>query len=147
MINVIPYTQEYESEINRLYSGWLDWEIETDEESLEEEGILTSNIITEGGETSHWYIAINNEDGAGFGWFDEIGRELVLYVDPEYRQRGIGKAIVSKIVEKAREIEGLDELCGLANKKNEPSVRIFRSLGFKERKGSFDGIEFYMDVR
>jgi ribosomal protein S18 acetylase RimI-like enzyme len=55
-----------------------------------------------------------------------------MFVDPAYRDRGVGKALVSNAIEKARAMPGLDHLTLAVNATNEAAIRLYRAMGFVE---------------
>lgn len=81
------------------------------------------------------YIANYNESLAGLialRPFDESCCEMKrLYVRPEYRKKGIGRALAERVISDAREMKYnnivLDTLSSLTN-----SVSLYRKLGFQE---------------
>lgn len=59
-----------------------------------------------------------------------------LYVEPEYRQQGIGRALASAIVRRAQDmgydVMRLDTVASMT-----PARRLYRSLGFEEREAYY----------
>ncbi|MBN2909785.1 GNAT family N-acetyltransferase [Polycladomyces sp. WAk] len=53
-----------------------------------------------------------------------------MYVVPEVRRHGVGKALLKEIIARAREMEGLEQLMLTVNAENEPARRLYRSMGF-----------------
>lgn len=53
------------------------------------------------------------------------------YVDPDYRAKGLGKALMAKAAEWARSL-GYDELASDAELTNEKSIAMHKRLGFRE---------------
>ena len=54
-----------------------------------------------------------------------------LFVRPEYRGLGIGKALANAIIERGRNI-GYTSMCLNTNKRMPEAEKLYRSLGFKE---------------
>jgi ribosomal protein S18 acetylase RimI-like enzyme len=53
-----------------------------------------------------------------------------LYVAPEARGRGFGRALLSEIIERARALEGLEEIVLAATVGNAHAQRVYRAAGF-----------------
>jgi L-amino acid N-acyltransferase YncA len=100
-------------------------------------------------------IWVAEEKGAVVGWLSFqsfYGRpayhataEISVYVSPNKQRSGIGRALLAKAIEQAPRL-GLRTLLGFVFGHNEPSLRLFESLGF-ERWGNLpsvaelDGVE------
>lgn len=95
------------------------------------------------------------EDGAIVGWMSFqsfYGRpayhataELSVYVSPNRHRRGIGRALLSRAIEQAPGL-GVRTLLGFIFGHNEPSLRLFESVGFQRwgflpRVAELDGTE------
>lgn len=57
-------------------------------------------------------------------------REDTIYVHPDWQGRGLGRALLSALIERAREL-GLHVLLAVIEATNEPSIRLHASLGFE----------------
>lgn len=57
--------------------------------------------------------------------------EVSVYVDGEYRARGLGRTLLTDALRKAPAL-GIRTLVGYVFAHNEPSLRLLRSLGFSE---------------
>lgn len=76
-------------------------------------------------------------------WQDDM--PIVLGV-PEYRGRGIGKKVISALIERGREL-GYDSLrIGEIYEWNEPSRRCFESLGFIACEKTEKGARYRLDL-
>jgi phosphinothricin acetyltransferase len=71
--------------------------------------------------------------------------ELSVYVDEAHRRRGVGRALIEHVCERATEL-GVDTLVGLVFGHNTPSLALFESLGF-ERWGLMPGVARLDGVR
>src|SRR5437762_1404159 len=64
--------------------------------------------------------------------------EISVYVDEEFRRRGVGQRLLEQAIARAPSL-GITALVGLIFGHNEPSLKLFQSLGF-ERWGFFPGV-------
>jgi L-amino acid N-acyltransferase YncA len=64
--------------------------------------------------------------------------EISVYVDEEFRRRGVGQRLLEQAIERAP-LLGVTALVGLIFGHNEPSLKLFQRLGF-ERWGFFPGV-------
>jgi ribosomal protein S18 acetylase RimI-like enzyme len=74
------------------------------------------------------------------GWINRLA------VDPRYRRRGIAKKLVAK-VEEALAHEGIIIVAALVEAPNEPSLKLFRKLGYEERRDIIYFRKFLRDRR
>jgi ribosomal protein S18 acetylase RimI-like enzyme len=72
------------------------------------------------------------------GFFRESGTKgqhkgyiISMYVAPEQRGRGIGKALVAEAIAQARTVPGIDQLLLAAVTTNTAARQLYRSLGFE----------------
>jgi ribosomal protein S18 acetylase RimI-like enzyme len=55
-----------------------------------------------------------------------------MYIEPEFRGKGIGKSLLLSLIEKATsECEGLEQIHLTVVSNNEPAKRLYTSLGFE----------------
>ena len=59
-----------------------------------------------------------------------VTSELSVYVHDDFRQRGVGAALLGAALARAPEL-GLTTLLGLIFEHNEPSLRLFAKFGFE----------------
>jgi len=64
--------------------------------------------------------------------------ELSVYVHKKFRRRGIGRRLLQEAITRAPQLK-LHTLVGLIFAQNEPSIELFRALGF-ERWGLLQGV-------
>jgi phosphinothricin acetyltransferase len=57
--------------------------------------------------------------------------EISIYLHEDFRGKGLGKKILSKVIEQCPLLE-IDILLGFIFKHNEPSIRLFSSFGFEK---------------
>ncbi|MDB5210485.1 MAG: N-acetyltransferase [Sediminibacterium sp.] len=57
--------------------------------------------------------------------------EISIYLDPSQRGRGIGKEVLQYSIDQAKKF-GIKTLLGFIFAHNEPSLKLFRQLGFQE---------------
>jgi len=71
--------------------------------------------------------------------------ELSVYVDQEFRRRGVARALLQEMISRATSL-GINAMVGLIFAHNEPSLRLFEQFGFERwgllpRIARLDGIE------
>ena len=59
------------------------------------------------------------------------GKVWGVYVAPEYRGRGVARAILTAVLEEARALPGLEIITLTVAMTREPARRLYRSLGFR----------------
>ncbi|RVU86542.1 N-acetyltransferase [Leucothrix sargassi] len=59
-------------------------------------------------------------------------RWLELFVDKEYRAKGLGSLLLKRAIEWSRQQKDIDYLCLAVMKKNTPAINLYRNHGFKE---------------
>ncbi len=84
---------------------------------------------------------VETEEGKICGWVslqDFYGRpaykataEVSIYLDENFRGHGLGKTVLSKVIEVAPSCE-VDTLLGFIFGHNEPSLRLFEKFGFEK---------------
>ncbi|WP_394236234.1 GNAT family N-acetyltransferase [Niallia oryzisoli] len=57
--------------------------------------------------------------------------EISIYLHGDFRGKGLGKEIISKVIEECPTY-GIDTLLGFIFGHNEPSIRLFSSFGFEQ---------------
>jgi phosphinothricin acetyltransferase len=57
--------------------------------------------------------------------------EISIYLHENFRGKGLGKKILSKVIEECPKLE-IDTLLGFIFGHNEPSIRLFSSFGFEK---------------
>ncbi|MBW7456005.1 GNAT family N-acetyltransferase [Paenibacillus sepulcri] len=58
------------------------------------------------------------------------GNVYAMYVSPEYRGQGIGKALVNELLRKAKNGDGLEQVNLTVNSSNTQAKRMYESIGF-----------------
>lgn len=56
---------------------------------------------------------------------------VAMYVDPEQRGSGIGKALLTRAVETAREMKEIEQLYLMVASENTAAIKLYSSLGFE----------------
>lgn len=56
---------------------------------------------------------------------------VAMYVSDESRRKGVGKALISAALEKAKGIEGIEQIYLAVESTNEPAKRLYSSFGFE----------------
>jgi L-amino acid N-acyltransferase YncA len=91
---------------------------------------------------------VAESEGRVIGWLDFKGflprcayrgtAEISVYVDKEFRRRGVGQGLLEQAIARAPSL-GITALVGFIFGHNEPSLKLFQRLGF-ERWGFFPGV-------
>jgi ribosomal protein S18 acetylase RimI-like enzyme len=68
------------------------------------------------------------KDSNGWGWIDESTPEISVAVLPEFRQMGIGTALLTRLLEIACE---KNKMLSLAVRSTNPALRLYLRLGFR----------------
>ncbi len=68
-------------------------------------------------------VVLATHDGRK-GWINRLA------VDPEYRRRGIAKALIAEAERVLREEKGMRIIAALIEADNEPSLELFQSVGY-----------------
>jgi RimJ/RimL family protein N-acetyltransferase len=55
---------------------------------------------------------------------------LAVYSDPLYRKKGLSKMLIASLIEKAKEIDGLEQIHLAVVNTNQAACNLYRSLGF-----------------
>ena len=74
------------------------------------------------------WLRLLTGDEKGFGYVDEHTPELGLAVLPEYRGRGIGTALLARLI---RAVEGVYENISLSVTEGNPALRLYQRSGFE----------------
>ncbi|CAM3667713.1 GNAT family N-acetyltransferase [Mesobacillus zeae] len=56
---------------------------------------------------------------------------FAMYVTPEARGKGVGKALMKEIIERARKYEGIEQIYLSVMSENEPAKKLYASCGFQ----------------
>ncbi len=73
---------------------------------------------------------------------EDDSAEVAVFIHQEYRSRGLGKLLLSELVQQARRM-GLRRVWGMTELDNVPMLRLARSLGFVSAD---DPRQFYLDL-
>lgn len=91
-----------------------------------------------GANDSFWLGAFEDTLIGMVGFFREEGLKdrhkgfiIGMYVTPEARGKGAGKALLIKAIARARKLVGLDQLHLAVVVTNKPAITLYRSLGFE----------------
>ncbi|CAG9623566.1 GNAT family N-acetyltransferase [Sutcliffiella rhizosphaerae] len=108
--------------------------------SYEEEKCNSVSFYEErlNGEQSYTYGAFLHNNLAGtVTLFPETKNKIkhrahifAMYVSEEFRKRGLGKALMNAAIEKAQELEGIEQIHLTVNASNEAAKMLYLSLGF-----------------
>lgn len=76
------------------------------------------------------------------------GYVVSMYVLPERRGQGVGKALVQELIARAKQIDGLEQLLLAVVTTNRTAIQLYRSLGFETygtQPGALKTGEYYWD--
>ena len=90
------------------------------------------------------YIMARVETGLGYihRFITQKGHVISIAVDPAYRRRGIGRALMLESMKAMKERYGGKEVFLEVRVSNEPAIRLYEKLGFKKVKRV---ISYYSD--
>lgn len=85
-------------------------------------------------------LSLGGERAGMIWWLEEwhpvteerLALILLVRVSPEYRRRGLGRALLEHARREAKE-EGIEHLRLFANPDNHPAYELYRSLGFRPK--------------
>ena len=112
-------------------------------ESAEEHRRMTLESVREriaaGGNESFVFGAFHGHELAGMaGFYREArvkkrhqGRIWGVFVSPEFRNKGLGRALLMAVLEKARALEGLNSILLTVATTQESARKLYASLGFR----------------
>jgi GNAT superfamily N-acetyltransferase len=83
-----------------------------------------------------WYRRFGSDD-PGYGFVDAATPEVSIGVTPDCRGQGIGRALLSALIDRACE-DGLEALSLSVSPRNQAALRLYSSLGFA-RVGELGG--------
>lgn len=99
------------------------------------------------------WVALRDDSTVGWLSFQSFyGRpayhataEVSVYVSPSHQRTGVGRALLVRAIDEGPQL-GLKTLLGFIFGHNEPSLRLFRELGFEQwallpRVAELDGVE------
>lgn len=135
-VEIVEYNSSYLSTFKRLNIMWINsyWSLESHD--LEVLNDPDTSIISKGG---HILVALVDEKPMGVVALcpmdnPEYDYEIAkLAVDPETRGCGVGDAIFSAVLEKAKSL-GAKNLFLESNTLLKPAISLYRKYGFKELK-------------
>jgi len=76
---------------------------------------------------------------------------VAMYVKPEKRGNGIGKALMERAIEKAKNLSGVEQLYLMVVTENHPARKLYQTMGFEiygtERRALKYGDTYYDEER
>ncbi|MCH7414808.1 GNAT family N-acetyltransferase [Belliella sp. R4-6] len=131
-ISIIPYMAEYQADFQKINQAWVQQYFSLEPFDLEQLQNPNSSIINHGGEILLAKAEERIVGTVGLKFVEAGVFEMIkMAVIPEFQGKGIGKALASAIVEKARVLGG-KKLVLYSNTKLAPALGLYRSLGFSE---------------
>lgn len=139
MIKFAPALPEHLELINRIYNESIPAGLATaDTEELPID--KRKEWYTQHQESDRPVWILQNEHQENVGWVslsDFYGRpayrntaEVSMYLSPAHQGKGYGKAALQQLIEMAPSM-GIHNLLGFIFAHNEPSIKLFHSLGFE----------------
>jgi len=139
------------TKIKEIYNQGIEDRIATLETTLRTEEVMKEWFL--GRSERHKVIVIENEDNIVVGWasinvfnsrccYSGVG-DLSIYIDREYRGKGLGKILIGFLIEIAKEKEFTKLVLGTFEH-NEFGKKLYISCGFREvgtyiNQGILDG--------
>jgi ribosomal protein S18 acetylase RimI-like enzyme len=81
------------------------------------------------------WFRLYHAESPGYGFVDAGIPEISIGVEPAWRGRGVGRALLRALVDTAR-VEGHGALSLSVDHRNAPALALYRSMGFREVGGS-----------
>jgi thioredoxin type arsenate reductase len=147
MIEIVPYKPDYFPKVAKIYTeglatGFATFEVETPSEEVWDKKFLPEGRL----------VALWNGEVAAWAALSSVSPRIVyrgvaedtLYVGKDFRGKGIGKAILTALIDKS-ESHGYWTLLARIFPQNIASIKLheacgFRAVGRKEKIGSRNGI-------
>lgn len=86
-----------------------------------------------------------------------IANVVAMYVAPDVRRQGVGRHLLTEVIRRARQLEGLDQLRLCVIQDNDAAIRLYQSIGFqtygvepnalKTAEGSWDEVHMVLLLR
>lgn len=122
-VSVIPLTKEHAPRLAELEQMCFS-------DPWSEEGIA----FEANNEAARFFVAVVGGDIAGYAgmlFAADLGNICNIAVFPQYRRQGVGRKLVSALIDSARELE-VSELTLEVRESNEPAKKLYASFGFEE---------------
>jgi ribosomal protein S18 acetylase RimI-like enzyme len=87
------------------------------------------------------WLRFHTVEAPGFGFVDEATPEVAIALMPEWRSRGIGRVLLSTLINQARS-KGVPAI-SLSVRRGNPAINLYRSLGF-ETVAEHDDLDDYV---
>jgi putative acetyltransferase len=132
MVRIIDFETRYEEEFRQLNRGWLEEYGLMESHDLKVLNDPQGTILEAGG---YIYLAISGDEkiigSAALMRGGEREYELAkMSVAPGFQGRGIGKQLIEKCIQKAREI-GARKLMLYSNSRLEKALNLYNKYGFR----------------
>ena len=98
-----------------------------------DQGFIAISTNNQSSIAAAWY-RLFQEDDKGYGFIDNATPEIGIAVLPEYRNKGLGKALILYLLEQAKS-DGYQQIslsCGLTNTN---ALHLYQKLGFEKVEG------------
>ncbi len=77
-----------------------------------------------------WY-RLFNADNPGYGYINDRTPELAIALLPHSRNKGIGKSLLTHLLEQAK-ADGYEQICLSCDPKNDNALHLYQKLGFEK---------------
>ena len=95
-----------------------------------DKGLIATSTDNQSSIGAAWY-RLFKEDDKGYGYVDDATPETAIAVLPEYRNKGLGQALMLHLLEQAKS-DGYQQIslsCGLTNTN---ALHLYQKLGFEK---------------
>lgn len=116
-------------------------------ENFEDRLVVTDNQFIVGGFDGNRLICVASFVRRSGPKSNHKGSLQAMYCDEEYRGKGISKEVVSHLIKKVKEIEGVEQISLAVVTENVRAKAFYEAFGFKtygtEPRAMFDGEKYY----
>lgn len=95
-----------------------------------DQGFIAISTNNQSSIAAAWY-RLFQEDDKGYGFIDNATPEIGIAVLPEYRNKGLGKALILYLLEQAK-ADGYQQISLSCDPTNNHALHLYRKLGFEQ---------------
>lgn len=96
----------------------------------EDKGFIAINTDEQALIGAAWY-RLFKEDDKGYGYMDDKTPEIAIAILPEYRNKGLGQALMLRLLEQAK-LDGYQQISLSCDPTNNTALHLYQKLGFKK---------------